>query len=115
MPRGFWRGFVRTELLSTDLPKQLRMMYRRSFDFFMNKKRKGAIGEFGNLTAKQKKVLGGCHNQVKCTDLGLMLFEFFIDSMKSLRCRPDSLLLMQKARSLRHEMILNGVPDADIP
>ena len=40
MPRGFWRGFVRTELFSTDLPKQHRMMYMRSFDFFMNSKRK---------------------------------------------------------------------------
>ena len=120
MPRGCWRGFVLAgpNSNSDDLLKQCRMMYRRSLDFFVNSKRKGAntfIGELGDRTAKQKEDLCGCHNSLKCPALGLRRFEFSIYSVEVLRCRADSVLLMQKARSLRQEMILSGVPDADLP
>ena len=72
-------------------------------------------GELGDRKAKQTRVIGGAQNRIKCPELGLELFDYFIHNVEVLRSRADSVLLMSKARSIREVMIRTGVPEGDIP
>ena len=59
--------------------------------------------------------VGAAQNGLKCPELGLQLFDFFIHNVEILNNRADSVLLMGKARALRAEMINEGVPEGDLP
>ena len=52
---------------------------------------------------------------MKCPELGHQLFQFFVDAGEVHRSRMYSIMLMQKARSLREEMQLYGVDVNDLP
>ena len=47
--------------------------------------------------------------------LDIMLYQFFVDFVHRLACRADSSMLMQKARALRADLLMNGVAEKDLP
>ena len=47
--------------------------------------------------------------------LDIMLHHLFVDFVHRLACRADSCMLMQKARALREDLLINGFPEICLP
>ena len=117
IPYGFYREFIEEELGMTFTPAR-RMAMRRSFKYYALKKSTGAItrvalrGDRGRASARGS---GGKQNSKKGAVLGFYLLQYFVDVVEKLHCRADSLLLMNRARALRVELLRDGHREYQLP
>ena len=58
-------------------------------------------GVRGMRSGCYKRGSGDAENRLKALGLGVALLVFFVDVAQHLKCRTDSLMLMQEARRMR--------------
>ena len=49
------------------------------------------------------------------TALGHELLQYFVDELQALRARSDATMLMNRARELRAQLVIDGVPETSLP
>jgi len=117
LPFGFWRKFIKYELLSQYSKKKV-MQLSRSLELIVLRKHHGAVTSAGMRGMRDKHSYrsdGGALNSRKAAGLGFMLLQFFVDRVQRIMCRADSALMMAKARELRAELAAGGLPQCELP
>ena len=117
MPYKFWQRFITSERdMRYNQRERLRcyralQLYLASFR--QGKRTKAAM--LDGLPSKRKRQLGSEHNASKDCGLGHALLQYYIDEVQSLHSRADSVMLLDKARQLRFELIQSGYLEEDLP
>ena len=107
VPRGFWPRYISSEMGQV-YSDRVKMRLRRSLVLYARRKYKGAdtrAGLRGMRSGASKRSSGSAENATKALGLHFMLLQFFVDCVQKLRCRTDSLMLMDKARQLRRDLL----------
>ena len=117
LPYGFVRSFVEKEM-GLQYMGARKMLVRRSIDQYCRSVRTGALTRFAmrdGRTGDSKRVSAPSRVNTASCALGHELLQHFVDELQMLRTRVDVTILMDKARELRAQMIVMGVPEASLP
>ena len=117
IPYGFWRRFMEDDMKIQYTSRKKMQMYR-SLLFYVGRKQVGASTSAAMRGMRDRgscRSSGGAFNNQKAQGLGFMLLQFFVDNIQRLRCRADSLILMNKAREYRAELEHKGWRNEDLP
>ena len=106
---GFWNRFIRDELNLLPSPaRKMRMI--RAVKYYAMRAHQGCITRAayrGHRTKDSKRSCGGSNNRIKAAGLGFALLQYFVDVVRRLQCRADTVLLMTKAKEMREALLDN--------
>ena len=68
----------------------------------------------GNSSHSKRK-MGNQKNAAKCMGIGHGLLQYFVDEVQSLASRADSVMLLDKAKQLRFQLLQDGFMESDLP
>ena len=107
VPYGFWKRFCKDELglLYTN---RKRKQFGKALKVYAIRQHEGCQTRRafrGMRKGHSKRDSGGAQNSTKAVGLGFALLQYFVDVVQRLQCRADSLMLMEKARELRKELL----------
>jgi len=117
LPKHFWRAFVE-DSLHLEYTTCNRLRCHRALLFTIM-----SFGE-GKTTAralrdgeksKASRMSGGEKNAMKAYGLGWHVLQFFIDEIQQYKSRADSVMLMERARTCRQQLIANGFAESTLP
>jgi hypothetical protein len=107
VPYGFWKRFMRDEL-KLQCTNRKKMQLIRALEMFASRQHQGSQTRTafrGMRRGCSQRSSGAAENSTKAVGLGWALLQFFVDVVQRLQCRTDSLMLMNKARALRAELL----------
>ena len=107
VPYGFWKRFMRDEL-KLQCTNRKKMQLIRALEMFASRQHQGSQTRTafrGMRRGCSQRSSGAAENSTKAVGLGWALLQFFVDVVQRLQCRTDSLMLMNKARPLRAELL----------
>jgi len=118
MPHRFWQRFIASELDHISYSQRERLRCYRALQFYVagfrqGKRTKAAM--LDGVSAKRKRRPGSEKNASKDLGIGHALLQYYIDEVQSLRSRADSVMLLDKARQLRVELLQSGYMEEDLP
>ena len=113
LPHGFWKMFCLEEM-QVAYTNQSRCKYGRALRYYVSRKAEGAqtlTSMRGMRKPKSCRSDGGALNAQKARGLAFTLLQWFVDHVQRLKCRSDSVMLMNRARELRAELDFDKVPN----
>jgi len=117
MPHRFWQRFI-TSKLSMLYNQRERVRCFRALQFYLASYRQGKrtrAAMLDGLPARRKRKRGSEKNASKDCGIGHALLQYYIDEVQSLSSRADSVMLLDKARQLRVELLQSGYLEEDLP
>ena len=117
MPHRFWQRFI-TSKLNMLYNDRERLRCFRALQYYLLSYRQGKrtrAAMLDGLPAKRKRKRGSENNASKDCGIGHALLQYYIDEVQSLSSRADSVMLLDKARQLRVELLHSGYLEEDLP
>ena len=107
LPYGFWKEIMQEEL-GLRFTHRKRLQLYRALKVYALRKKEGCqtrLAMRGLRKGRSLRSSGGAENSAKATGLGFALLQYFVDMVQRLSCRADSMMLMNRARELRVELL----------
>jgi hypothetical protein len=117
MPHRFWQRFI-TSKLGMLYNQRERVRCFRALQFYLASYRQGKrtrAAMLDGLPARRKRKRGSEKNASKDCGISHALLQYYIDEVQSLSSRADSVMLLDKARQLRVELLQSGYLEEDLP
>ena len=110
LPRNFWPGCCKHcfHRVSSDA---LRQSLKKALSFYIRALRKGATtmcGMQGGAYAGQRRSKKGWANSLKCTELGQLLYDWFLECLYFHKARVTNHLIMARAREIHARLVSGG-------